>query len=150
MTPPTGDAGLPAGLERLDPAQLGGLGDMSAEQFRAAAHATVDLLADYLEGVEDFAILRPIEPGALRDQLPSNPPEGPEPIGAILADVSRLVMPNATHWQHPGFLAYFATTASGPGILGEFVTAVLGQNPMLWRTSPVGTELDRLRERLLA
>jgi len=144
VTPPTGNAGLPAGLDHLDPAQLGGLGDMSPEQFRAAAHATVDLLADYLEHVEDFAILPPIEPGVLRDQLPPNPPMGPEPIGAILADVPGLVEPNATHWQHPGFLAYFATTASGPGILGEFVTAVLGQNPMLWRTSPIGTELEEV------
>ncbi len=144
MTLPIDDAGLLATLDDLDPAQLGGLGDMSPGQFRAAAHATVDVLADYLEHVEDFAILPPIEPGTLRDQLPSEPPDGPEPIGAILGDVARLVEPNATHWQHPGFLAYFATTASGPGILGEFVTAVLGQNPMLWRTSPVGTELEEV------
>ncbi len=144
MTVPTGDGGIPAGLGRLDPAQLGGLGDMSPEQFREAAHATVDLLADYLSHIEDFAILPAIEPGALRDRLPQEPPEGPEPVGAILADVARLVEPNATHWQHPGFLAYFATTASGPGILGEFVTAALGQNAMLWRTSPVGTELEEV------
>jgi aromatic-L-amino-acid decarboxylase len=144
VTSPIDDAGLLATLDDLDPAQLGGLGDMSPGQFRAAAHATVDMLADYLEHVEDFAILPPIEPGTLRDQLPSEPPDGPEPVGAILADVARLVEPNATHWQHPGFLAYFATTASGPGILGEFVTAALGQNPMLWRTSPVGTELEEV------
>jgi aromatic-L-amino-acid decarboxylase len=144
VTSPIDDAGLLATLDDLDPAQLGGLGDMSPGQFRAAAHATVDMLADYLEHVEDFAILPPVEPGTLRDQLPSEPPDGPEPVGAILADVARLVEPNATHWQHPGFLAYFATTASGPGILGEFVTAVLGQNAMLWRTSPVGTELEEV------
>jgi aromatic-L-amino-acid decarboxylase len=144
MTRPAGRSGPPATLEDLDPAQLGDLGDMSPGQFRAAAHATVDLLADYLEHLEDFAVLPRIQPGALRDMLPAAPPEGPEPIGSILADVSRLVAPNATHWQHPGFLAYFATTASGPGILGEFVTAVLGQNPMLWRTSPIGTELEEV------
>ena len=27
-------------------------------------------------------------------------------------------------------------------MLGEFLTAGLGQNPMLWRTSPIGTELE--------
>ena len=59
----TGDRGLLAGLGGLDPAQVGGVGDMSPEQFRAAAHATVDLLADYLAHVEDFAILPAIEPG---------------------------------------------------------------------------------------
>ena len=36
-------------------------------------------------------------------------PDAPEPIDAILADIDRLVFPNATHWQHPGFFAYFAT-----------------------------------------
>src|SRR4029453_18859612 len=61
---------------------------------------------------------------------------------AILADYSRLIEPNATHWQHPGFLAYFGTTASGPGILGEMLTAAIGQNAMLWRTSPIATELE--------
>ena len=41
-------------------------------------------------------------------------------------------------------MAYFATTASGPGILGEMLTAASGQNPMLWRTSPIGTELEEV------
>ena len=71
-------------------------------------------------------------------------PEDPEPLEAILDDYRRLIEPNATHWQHPGFLAYFATTASGPGILGEMLTATLGQNAMLWRTSPIGTELEEV------
>ena len=41
-------------------------------------------------------------------------------------------------------MAYFATTASRPGILGEMLTAAIAQNPMLWRTSPVGTELEEV------
>jgi aromatic-L-amino-acid decarboxylase len=116
--------------------------DMEVDDFRAAAHRVVDLMADYLETVESRAILPAIEPGTLRPRFPTSPPEAPESIDAILADYQRLVEPNATHWQHPGFLAYFATSASAPGILGEMLTAVLGQNPMLWRTSPIGTELE--------
>ena len=90
----------------------------------------------------DRPVFPAIEPGSLRPLFPAAPPEQPEPLEAILADYAALVEPNATHWQHPGFLAYFATTASGPGILGEMLTAALGQNPMLWRTSPIGTELE--------
>ena len=118
--------------------------DMDAQAFRVAAHTVVDAMADYLETVETRPVFPPIEPGSLRPLFPASPPEGPEPIEAILADYSRLVEPNATHWQHPGFLAYFPTTASGPGILGEMLTATLGQNPMLWRTSPIGTELEEV------
>jgi aromatic-L-amino-acid decarboxylase len=134
------DAGAPE--RSLDPQQVDGLGDMDPEAFRVAAHTVVDRIADYLAGIETYAVLPPIEPGSISPLLPAEAPDRSESINAILADVDRLVFPNATHWQHPGFFAYFATSASGPGLLGEFLTAALGQNPMLWRTSPIGTELE--------
>jgi len=134
----------PGDLARIDPAQDEGLGDMAPERFRAAAHAVVDAMADYLAGVAARPVLPPIEPGEVRAALPASAPEEPEALATILADVERLALPNATAWQHPGFMGYFPTTASAPGILGEMWTAVLGQNPMLWRTSPIGTELEQV------
>jgi len=128
--------------DRLDEAQLSGLADMDPERFREAGHAVVDQMADYLAGLERYAVFPSIEPGSIAPLLPDTPPEAPEPLAAILDDVARLVPPNATHWQHPGFFAYFASTASGPGILGEMLSAALAQNAMLWRTSPIGTELE--------
>ena len=122
--------------------QATGFTDMATADFRAAAHAVVDVMADYLETLEGRPVLPPIEPGGLRDLFPRSAPEAPESLETILEDYRRLIEPNATHWQHPGFLAYFATSASGPGILGEMLAATLGQNPMLWRTSPIGTELE--------
>jgi aromatic-L-amino-acid/L-tryptophan decarboxylase len=117
---------------------------MDPAAFRAAGHAVVDLMADYLEGVERRSVFPAIEPGSLRPLFPTSAPEEPERLDTILDDYRRLIEPNATHWQHPGFFAYFATTASGPGILGEMLTAALGQNAMLWRTSPIGTELEEV------
>ena len=55
-----------------------------------------------------------------------------------------IILPGITHWNHPSFLAYFAMTGSGPGILGELLTAALNVNAMLWRTSPSATELEEL------
>src|SRR6187399_640693 len=103
------DADLPG----LSEAQHSGLTDMAPDEFRRAAHEVVDLIADYLEHVEEFAVLPPVEPGTLRPLFPATPPDAPEPLDAILRDVVGLVEPNTTHWQHPGFLAYFSTTASG-------------------------------------
>jgi aromatic-L-amino-acid/L-tryptophan decarboxylase len=133
---------MPADDARLDPQQATGLTDMSPDAFRAAGHEVVDLIADYLAGVESYAVFPAIEPGSIAPSFAAHAPDAPEPIADILADVDRLILPNATHWQHPGFFAYFSTSASAPGILGEMLTAALGQNPMLWRTSPVGTELE--------
>ena len=115
---------------------------MDPAAFRSAAHEVVDVIADYLESIESYPVFPNVEPGSIAPLFPAAAPEDAEPLEAILADYRRLVEPNATAWQHPGFLAYFATTASGPGILGEMLTAAIGQNAMLWRTSPIATELE--------
>jgi aromatic-L-amino-acid/L-tryptophan decarboxylase len=137
-------ARLDAVMAVLDHAQRSGLGDMDLATFRAAGHAVVDLMADYLAGVETYPILPRTTPGELRALFPPAAPEKPEPLRGILDDYRRLVEPNVTHWQHPGFMAYFPSTASGPGILGEMLMSTLVANAMLWRTSPVATELEQL------
>jgi aromatic-L-amino-acid decarboxylase len=126
----------------LDAAQIDGVGDMSTEALRAALHETADLIADYLADVERYAVLPRIAPGELASRLDGPPPEEPAPLATILADVERDIVPNVTHWQHPAFFAYFASSASGPGLVGEALMAGLNANAMLWRTSPVGTELE--------
>jgi aromatic-L-amino-acid decarboxylase len=128
----------------LDAQQVSGFNDMDAASFRAAAHAAVEIMADYLEGVGDRPVMPDIEPGTIRPRLPASAPEGPESIESILADYRSLIEPNVTHWQHPRFLGYFGSSASGPGIIGEMLTAVLNANVMLWRTSPAGTELEQV------
>ncbi len=120
------------------------LGDVPVETFRVAAHDAVERMAEYLAGLERYPVFPAIEPGGLRPLFPASPPEDAAPLEELLDDYTRLIEPHATHWQHPGFLAYFATTASGPGILAEMLVAALGQNPMLWRTSPIGTELEEV------
>jgi aromatic-L-amino-acid decarboxylase len=137
-------ARLDAVFAVLDDAQRSGLGDMDVATFRAAGHVVVDLMADYLAGVETYPVLPRTTPGELRGLFQPAAPEEPEPLRAILADYRRLVEPNVTHWQHPGFMAYFPSTASGPGILGEMLMSTLVANAMLWRTSPVATELEQL------
>lgn len=126
----------------VDPAQRDGLRDLDPEAFRAALHAVADVMADYYAGVEAYPVLPSVEPGSLAPLFPAAPPEHPAPLEAILDDYRTLVEPHATHWGHPGFMAYFATPASTAGILGEMLIASLGQNTMLWRTSPIGTELE--------
>jgi aromatic-L-amino-acid/L-tryptophan decarboxylase len=138
------DDQLLATLAELDAAQRSGLGDMDPETFRRAGHAVVELMADYLAGVEERPILPPLRPGDLAARFPSSAPQEPEPLARILADYRALVEPNVTHWQHPGFFGYFPSSASAPGILGEMLMAALVGNTMLWRTCPVGTELEEV------
>lgn len=117
---------------------------MDPKEFRAAAHRVADIVADYLENLESYPVLPSLEPGAVRAALPPSPPHAPEAIDAILADYLRLIEPNITHWQHPGFMAYFSSVATGPGILGEWLATGLNSNVMLWRNAPASTELEEL------
>src|ERR1700710_2768229 len=116
--------------------------DLPADEFRSAMHRVADLVADYLEGVGDRPVLPAVRPGDVRRVLPAAPPAEAEPLDTVLDDYLRVIEPNLTHWNHPGFLAYFGITGSGPGILGESLAAALNVNAMLWRTGPAPTELE--------
>lgn len=116
---------------------------MTAEEFRRQGRAAVDWIADYWERVESLPVLSRAEPGQVRGQLPAAPPEVGESFDAVLADLDAIVVPGLTHWQHPGFFAYFPTSTSGPAVLAELLAAGLGVQGMLWQTSPACTEVEQ-------
>ena len=120
------------------------LGDMDPETFRREAHRVADWIADYLAGSERYPVLARVHPGEIRDALPREAPASGESFDAIFADFERILLPGITHWNHPGFFAYFAITGSAPGILAEFLSAALNVQAMLWRTSPAATELEEV------
>lgn len=138
LSVPTGPGPDEGSLPELD----GFLGDLETEEFRALAHATVDQIADYLERLPALPPLSRAEPGELARSLPGQAPSRGEPLAEILADVDRLLVPGLTHWAHPRFFAYFTSSGSAAGLLGEMLTAGFNVNAMLWRTSPAATELE--------
>jgi aromatic-L-amino-acid/L-tryptophan decarboxylase len=115
---------------------------MDSATFRRHGYELVDWIARYLEHPDRYPVLARVKPGEITDALPAQAPEDPETFEAIMADFERLLVPGLTHWNHPGFFAYFATTATAPGVLAEFLSAALNQQAMLWRTSPAATELE--------
>ncbi len=112
------------------------------DEFRQHGHEVVEWVARYLETVDERPVQSPVAPGWVRDQLPASPPQDPEDFAHVLADLDRVVVPGLTHWQHPGWFAYFPTGASGPSVLADLVSAGLGVQGMLWSTSPACTELE--------
>src|SRR5258708_1746218 len=115
---------------------------MSPEEFRHWGHAVIDWIAEYQQRVESLPVMSAVKPGQVRASLPDAPPVQGEAFEIILADVEKLILPGITHWQSPNFFAFFPANNSGPSILGEFLSAGLGVQGMLWATSPACTELE--------
>ena len=122
---------------------------MTPEQFRQCGYQAIDWVADYLANSQRYPVLAQGKPGQLTDALPVRGPEHGEPPECLLADFERLIIPAVTHWNHPGFLAYFANSGTAPGILGELLAAALNLNGMLWKSCPAVVELEQVTLRWL-
>jgi aromatic-L-amino-acid decarboxylase len=112
--------------------------------FREDGAAALEWAARYLERVGELPVLAQVEPGDIRARLPAVPPEHGEPFADVLRDLDEILLPGVTHWQSPRFFAYFANSASEPGILAELLAATLNSVGFLWRTAPASTELELL------
>lgn len=115
---------------------------MTPDEFRAHGHEVVEWVASYMERVGELPIVPSVEPGEIRGRLPDAAPEEPEPFAALLRDLDEIVLPGITHWQSPGWFAYFPANASPPSILAELVSAGLGAQGMIWSSSPALTEIE--------
>ncbi len=118
---------------------------MSPEQFRRAAHDMVEWIINYHEHTVHEARVHPgaaLAPGDVLRSMPAHPPETGEPWADIARDIDRVVMPGMTHWQAPGFHAFFPSAHSYPALLGEMLCASLGAVGFLWSGCPAMTEVE--------
>jgi aromatic-L-amino-acid/L-tryptophan decarboxylase len=117
---------------------------VDSSEFRRHGHALVDWIAEYFDHPERYPVLPRVAPGDVRGALPDHAPESGEAFETIFGDFERVLVPALTHWNHPGFMAYFGSSAPPPGVLAELLSAALNQQAMLWRTSPAATELEEV------
>lgn len=118
--------------------------DMPPAEFRRFGYEVVDWIESYLANVGDLRVLPNVRPGDVTDSLPPSAPDDPEPMEEILSDFRERIVPALSHWNHPRFHAYFANTASAPGILAEALAAAVNTNGMLWKASPAHVELEQV------
>ncbi|HEY2005274.1 MAG TPA: pyridoxal-dependent decarboxylase, partial [Solirubrobacteraceae bacterium] len=117
-------------------------GGSRGTDLRRDGAAALEWAASYLERVRDLPVLATVAPGEIASRLPAFAPEEGEPFSAVLRDLDEVLLPGVTHWQHPRYFAYFATSAAEPAILAELLAATLNSVAILWRTAPAATELE--------
>ncbi|URE15633.1 Tyrosine DOPA decarboxylase [Musa troglodytarum] len=117
---------------------------LDPEEFRRQGHMMVDFIADYYHDVDKYPVLSQVSPGYLRDRLPDSAPNHAEPIEAILQDVRNHIVPGITHWQSPSYFAYFPSSGSVAGFLGEMLSVGFNVVGFNWMSSPAATELETI------
>lgn len=115
---------------------------MDSEEFRRLGHQLIDWVADYRERMAELPVMSQVEPGAIARLLPAKPPQRGEDLDGIVADLERVVLPGITHWNHPGFFAYFPSNTDLTSVLADLTAAGLGAQGMSWQTSPAATEVE--------
>lgn len=117
---------------------------MTPEEFRRQGHRVIDWIADYRTRVAQLPVMSPVEPGSVRAQLPTSPPEQPEAFEGVLGDLDRILVPGLSHWQHPSFFGYFPSNSGLASVLGDFLSTGLGVLGLSWQSSPALSELEEV------
>ena len=117
---------------------------MTSDEFRKAGYRIVDWIADYRDTIESRPVMAPVSPGEIKARLPSSPPEHPDTLDAIIADIDRVVAPGLTNWQHPRFFGYFPANALYASVLGDFLSTGLGVMGLAWQSAPALTEVEEV------
>ncbi|CAF0746185.1 unnamed protein product [Brachionus calyciflorus] len=115
---------------------------MNSKEFRIHGKEMIDLVADYLETIENRQVLPSVQPGYLKELIPSEAPDNPDKWDDLISDIERVIMPGLTHWQSPHFHAYFPIANSYPSICADIFSDATACMGFSWISSPACTELE--------
>ncbi|HET7583823.1 MAG TPA: aminotransferase class V-fold PLP-dependent enzyme [Gemmatimonadaceae bacterium] len=124
---------------------------LDGNAFRAAGHALVDRIADFLDGVGDARITPGLVPRGVRAMLPQGgmPAQGADP-SALLQEAASLLFRASTLNASPRFFGYIIGCPSPAGALAEMLAATVNPNVGAWALSPAATEIEAQSIRWLA
>ncbi len=120
---------------------------MDIEEFRRAAHRSVDLAADHLSGIELRPVFRPMAPEERESLLSRSLPHKPVSPGAILQAIQLHVLPHPMGNGHPRFFGWVNSPPAPVAVIAEFLAAAA--NPSCAGGDHAGIYLERCTVRWL-
>ena len=116
---------------------------MNPQEFRDVGHRVVDLLADYLSGIEQRPLFPDVEPRTVYDLFDEPLPQDPESPDQVLEEVSTKLLPYSTHVGHPGYFGLITPSPTPVGALADFIASTLNQNPGAYAIGPASVAIER-------
>lgn len=111
--------------------------------LREMGYAMVDLVVEYLQGLEGRRVYGPLTPAGLDDTFAEPMPEEGTPFAELVQDCRNRVFPNT---MAIGSRRYFGMMNPAPlplAIFSEALCAAMNQNTASWRHAPSGTAIEK-------
>ena len=122
---------------------------MDTDEFREIGHTMIDMIADYLEHIEDQALFPEVTPRHL-DELFSEPmPLEPTSAESVIRQIQEKLLPYCCHVNHPGYFGLITPTPTPVGILGDLMASALNQNLGAYAVGPSAVAMERRTVRWL-
>jgi aromatic-L-amino-acid/L-tryptophan decarboxylase len=117
-----------------------GLDPPNWRKLRVQSHRMLDDMLDYLEGIRNRPVWRPMSARA-RAALRGKLPERPADLRAVHAEFLEYVLPYSVGNTHPGFMGWVHGGGTVVGMLGEMLAGALNANCGGRNQAPI--ELER-------
>jgi len=122
---------------------------MNKDEFREVGHRVVDLLAEYLENIEEKPVFPNVEPAVLSNLFDEPLPLDSSSAEAVLGELEQKLLPNCTHVGHPGYMGLITPSPSPIGIIADFICSALNQNIGAYTIGPAAVAIERRTVRWL-
>jgi glutamate/tyrosine decarboxylase-like PLP-dependent enzyme len=118
--------------------------ELSPEEFKHAGHGTINLIADFLEGLPRKKVTSGASPSKIRKILADRPlPSEGEDLHAIIEESANLLFDHSLFNGHPRFWGYITSSAAPVGALADLLASSVNANVGAFALSPMATEIER-------
>ena len=116
---------------------------MDGKEFRDLGHQVVDLLAEYLEHIQDKRVFPDVEPRMLTELFSERLPENPSSPQSVLRELEAKLLPYCTHVGHPGYMGLITPSPAPVGVIADFICSALNQNVGAYSIGPSAVAMER-------
>jgi aromatic-L-amino-acid decarboxylase len=116
---------------------------MDAKEFRDVGHQVVDLVAEYLDGIEEKRVFPDVEPQTANALFAEPLPQDPSPTEGILNELETKLFPYCTNVGHPGYMGLITPSPNPVGIIADFICSALNQNVGAYSIGPSAVAMER-------
>jgi aromatic-L-amino-acid/L-tryptophan decarboxylase len=116
---------------------------MDANEFREIGHRVVDLLAEYLDHIEEKRVFPNAEPRTTNQLFTEPLPQDPSSAEAVLSELESKLFPYCTNVGHPGYMGLITPSPNPVGIIADFICSALNQNVGAYSIGPSAVAMER-------